>query len=93
MRTLLRPGGLDLFGDAGGRGGPAADDVKRIVGLYRWEPERALARGRDAYAAAVPLRHMGSPEDVAEAVAFLASEGGRFITGQKLSVNGGNTLA
>jgi 3-oxoacyl-[acyl-carrier protein] reductase len=48
---------------------------------------------KDAYAAAVPLRHMGSPEDVAEAVAFLASEGGRFITGQKLSVNGGNTLA
>ena len=48
---------------------------------------------KDAYAAAVPMRHMGSAEDVAEAVAFLASEGGRFITGQKLSVNGGNTLA
>jgi NAD(P)-dependent dehydrogenase (short-subunit alcohol dehydrogenase family) len=48
---------------------------------------------KDAYAAAVPLKHMGQPEDVAEAVAFLASDGARFITGQKLSVNGGNTLA
>jgi 3-oxoacyl-[acyl-carrier protein] reductase len=48
---------------------------------------------KDAYAAAVPMRHMGDPIDVAEAVAFLASEGARFITGQKISVNGGNTLA
>lgn len=47
---------------------------------------------KDAYAAAVPMKRMGEPDDVAEAVAFLASEGARFITGQKLAVNGGNTL-
>lgn len=48
---------------------------------------------KDAYAAAVPMRHMGDPSDVAEAVAFLASDAARFITGQKIAVNGGNTLA
>jgi 3-oxoacyl-[acyl-carrier protein] reductase len=48
---------------------------------------------KDAYAAAVPMRRMGVAEDVAEAVAFLASDGARFITGQKLAINGGNTLA
>jgi 3-oxoacyl-[acyl-carrier protein] reductase len=48
---------------------------------------------KDAYAHAVPMKHMGVDEDVAEAVAFLASDGAKFITGQKLSVNGGNTLA
>jgi 3-oxoacyl-[acyl-carrier protein] reductase len=48
---------------------------------------------KDAYAAAVPMKHMGLPEDVAEAVAFLASEAAKFITGQKIAVNGGNTLA
>lgn len=48
---------------------------------------------KDAYAAAVPMKHMGEPDDIADAVAFLASEGAGFITGQKLSVNGGNTLA
>ena len=47
---------------------------------------------KDAYAAAVPAKHMGIPQDVAEAVAFLASDAAQFITGQQLAVNGGNTL-
>ena len=46
----------------------------------------------DAYIEKVPMKHMGTAEDVAHAVAFLASESGRFITGQKISVNGGNTV-
>ena len=36
-----------------------------------------------------PLMLLGTPEDIAEAVLFLASEKARFITGQVLSVNGG----
>jgi 3-oxoacyl-[acyl-carrier protein] reductase len=47
---------------------------------------------KDAYAASVPMKHMGEPQDIGEAVAFLASESARFITGQRLSVNGGYTL-
>ena len=47
---------------------------------------------KDAYAKAVPMGHMGEDRDIAEAVAFLASDAAKFITGQKLSVNGGNTL-
>ena len=47
---------------------------------------------KEAYAKAVPLGHMGEHADVAGAVAFLASDAAKFITGQKLSVNGGNTL-
>lgn len=40
----------------------------------------------------VPLGKMGEPKDIGHAVAFLASDGARFITGQSLSVNGGNTF-
>ncbi len=47
---------------------------------------------KDEYAAAVPMKHMGDAEDIGETVAFLATEGAKFITGQKISVNGGNTL-
>jgi 3-oxoacyl-[acyl-carrier protein] reductase len=45
-----------------------------------------------SYTQGVPMKHMGTAEDVANTVAFLASDEGRFITGQKISVNGGNTL-
>jgi NAD(P)-dependent dehydrogenase (short-subunit alcohol dehydrogenase family) len=62
-----------------------------------WIPTERHAQepqeNKDAYAAAVPMQHMGVPDDVAEAVAFLASDAAGFITGQKLTVNGGNSLA
>jgi 3-oxoacyl-[acyl-carrier protein] reductase len=43
----------------------------------------------DGLAAMVPLRRIGTPEDVAAAVAFLFSDGASYITSQVLSVNGG----
>ena len=46
----------------------------------------------DAYAQNVPMKHMGEAKDVAKMVAFLASDAAGFITGQKFSVYGGNTL-
>jgi len=42
---------------------------------------------------AVPMRRLGRPEDVAAAVAFLASDAAGYITGQTLSVSGGLTMA
>lgn len=58
----------------------------------RWE---ASLRGitedevRQLYIRDTPLGRLESPEDVARAVAFLASEDARFITGEALAVNGG----
>jgi len=37
----------------------------------------------------VPLKRFGTPEEVAHTVAFLASEGAAYITGEVISVNGG----
>ena len=39
--------------------------------------------------AMTPLRRMGRPEEIAESVLFLASDGGGYITGQVLQVDGG----
>jgi 2-hydroxycyclohexanecarboxyl-CoA dehydrogenase len=41
----------------------------------------------------IPMRRLAQPDDVAPAVAFLASEGAGYITGQTLSVSGGLTMA
>jgi 2-hydroxycyclohexanecarboxyl-CoA dehydrogenase len=46
----------------------------------------------EAMTRAVPMRRLGQPEEVAAAVAFLASEQAGFITGQTLSVSGGLTM-
>ncbi len=47
---------------------------------------------KDAYAAEVPMRRMGIPGDVGDAVVYLASGGANFVTGQNIAVNGGKTL-
>lgn len=44
---------------------------------------------KDAILKHIPAGTMGQPEDIANAVAFLASEGARYITGQVISVDGG----
>lgn len=45
--------------------------------------------GREAFAALTPARRFGTPEEVASAVCFLASEDAAYITGQNLVVDGG----
>ena len=40
----------------------------------------------------IPLGRIGQPEDIANAVAFLASEGASWVTGETMSVNGGQFM-
>ncbi len=44
---------------------------------------------RDALLARIPLGRLGTPDDVAHAVAYLAGPGGAYVTGSTLHVNGG----
>lgn len=46
----------------------------------------------DGYARTTPMKRPGRPEDIASAVAYLASEDANYITGHTLSVNGGRYL-
>ncbi len=58
-----------------------------------WIPvERHAGLDTSGYAAEVPLGRLGTPEDIAAMVAFLASEAASFVTGQRLTVNGGHIL-
>ena len=40
----------------------------------------------------IPMKHFGETEDVANLVAFLASDAARYITGQVISVDGGMAM-
>jgi NAD(P)-dependent dehydrogenase (short-subunit alcohol dehydrogenase family) len=46
-----------------------------------------------AFYAAVPLKRGGTPQEIADAIVFLASEKAAFITGQIIRVNGGKTAS
>ena len=58
-----------------------------IPGMFAKAPPERQA----AFAAASPFKRLGTPSDVADVVAFLAGEGGRWITGQVITVDGGAT--
>jgi 3-oxoacyl-[acyl-carrier protein] reductase len=47
---------------------------------------------RAEYRASVPVGRMGTPDDIAHAVSFFASEGAGFVTGQRIVVDGGRDL-
>ena len=59
-------------------------------GFIETDMTAALAEDvRKAYVSAIPLGRLGSAQDVADAVAFLASDKAAYITGQVIAVNGG----
>jgi 3-oxoacyl-[acyl-carrier protein] reductase len=64
---------------------PGRIATKRVRATYsdaEWE----------AAAKRIPLGHAGEPEDIAEAVAFLAGDSSRHMTGQTLHINGGRIM-
>ena len=59
-------------------------------GLIETDMTRAMTEtARDEWASKIPLRRLGTPDDIASAVCFLASDEASYITGHVLSVNGG----
>lgn len=59
-------------------------------GFIDTDMTRALnSEQHDAIIQKIPMQKLGQPEDIANAVAFLASDAANYITGQTLHVNGG----
>jgi 3-oxoacyl-[acyl-carrier protein] reductase len=51
--------------------------------------DRVTAEARETLSGQIPLQRLGQPDDVAAAVAFLASEEAGYVTGIVLNVSGG----
>lgn len=62
-------------------------------GMIETDMTKALPQNaREEILNSIPMKTMGKPQDIAKAVAFLAGEGGQYITGQVLSVDGGMAI-
>jgi len=58
-----------------------------------WIPvERHAGQDTTQYATEVPLQRTGTAHEIAAAVAFLASDAASFVTGERVTVNGGHTI-
>jgi len=66
---------------------PGPTDTPLLKAVWETNPKLQEALKR-----AIPFGRLGQPDDIAPAVAFLASDDARFITGQVLSVSGGLTM-
>lgn len=80
-----------LAREVGGRG----ITVNAVApGFIDTDMTRALSDAqRDSLLGSIPLGRLGRPEEIAAAVAFLASPGAAYITGETLHVNGGMYMA
>ena len=63
-------------------------------GFIDTDMTRALSDAqKEALLGGIPLKRLGQPEEIAAAVAFLASPGAAYISGETLHVNGGMYMA
>jgi NAD(P)-dependent dehydrogenase (short-subunit alcohol dehydrogenase family) len=93
---LSKAANMELARNLAVEWGPANIRVNCIApGLVKTDFARALWENPEALARAVaahPLGRLGEPEDIAGAALFLAAPAGKFVTGQTLIIDGGNTI-
>lgn len=83
---------VDLAQEIGPRGLTANVVSPGYISSTEFFRDRLTAQRRDSLVAATSTGRAGTPEDIAEAVQFLASPAAHHITGQVLAVNGGQHM-
>ena len=90
MKTLtLEYAGCGVTFNTVAPGYTTTERLESLATASALQSGRTADQVRSAWAADVPLRRLGTPEEVAAAVAFLASEPGAYINGTVLPVDGG----
>ena len=72
---------------------PQSQEDLALTSLWREQLDKFPPEAQAKAASRYPLRRLGTPQDIANAVTFLVSDAASYITGQTLSVSGGYTMA
>jgi 3-oxoacyl-[acyl-carrier protein] reductase len=72
-------------------GATETDRLTSIVSTRASKTGKDVEEIRDAMLAEIPMKRFGKPEEIANAVAFLASPAAAYITGTQITVDGGRT--
>jgi NAD(P)-dependent dehydrogenase (short-subunit alcohol dehydrogenase family) len=89
LQSMARTWALELAGDAITVNCVAPGPIATTAFWRNNPPDSDYTRN---LVASIPLKRMGTPEDVANAVSFFCSDGASFVTGQTLFVCGGVTV-
>jgi len=69
-----------------------AIETKLYDSIFSLLPEDEAKVRKQEAAARIPMKYVGEPKDIANAVLFLASEASSYVTGQTFAVDGGSLL-
>ncbi|MCX2982308.1 SDR family oxidoreductase [Halieaceae bacterium IMCC14734] len=88
--NILTSSSAGEYGHKGVRINAVSPGTIRTPGVEAYFAEQP--RQQEVLTSRIPMRRLGEPEEIAEAVVFLLSDRASYITGQILSVDGGNAV-
>jgi len=71
---------------------PGAIETRLYDAIFRLLPDGEAERRKKEAAERIPMRRVGEPQELADAVLFLASDASSYVTGQTFAVDGGALL-
>ena len=71
---------------------PGAIDTRLYHSIFSLMPEEESIERKAEAAARIPMKRIGDPTELADAVLFLASDAASYVTGQSFAVDGGSLL-